>query len=148
MRRIHLIGLGGALLAFQPVQAQQAQTAEAVDAEVRAVARGFGDALSRGDSTAALGFLHADVLILEGGRAETKEQYRRGHLAADIAYASAVQSETLRDGLTITGDIALYTRQYRTTGRYRDRDVDRTSSESMVLVRTPEGWRIRHVHWP
>ena len=91
--------------------------------------------------------LAEDVQIREGGRSETKAQYRSGHLRGDIAYASAVTSELLSDAVTISGDVALYTRRYRTTGRYRDRDIDRTSNESMVLVRTADGWRIRLVHW-
>ena len=118
-----------------------------LEESVRETARGFGAALARGDSTGALAMLAEDVLIREGGRAETKAQYRSGHLRADIAYASAVTSELLADAVTISGDVALYTRRYRTTGRYRDRDIDRTSNESMVLVRTADGWRIRLVHW-
>jgi len=127
----------------------QAQDPLEPDAEVIAVAHAFTAALAAGDSLAALGLLHDEVRILEGGRMETKEQYRSGHLRADIGFASAptVARETLGEGVTVTGDVALYTRQYRTTGRYRDRDLDRTSSEALVLVRTPEGWRIRHVHW-
>lgn len=135
--------LSALLLVAAPAEARQTTD----EAEARAVAAGFREALTRADSTAALGYLHPEVLILEGARAETKDEYRSGHLAADIAFASAVESETLRDGMTVTGEMALYTRQYRTTGRYRDRDVDRTGSEAMVLVRTSEGWRILHIHW-
>jgi ketosteroid isomerase-like protein len=132
------------LLVAAPALAQGTPTEET---EVRAVARGFKEALARGDSLGALALLHPGVLILEGSARETKEEYRSGHLAADIAYAMAVQQETLRDGVTITGEVALYTRQYRATGRYRDRDVDRTGIEALILTRTPDGWRIRHVHW-
>jgi ketosteroid isomerase-like protein len=137
-----------ALLVAAPARAQQPAAAQGLEAEVRTVARGFKEALASGDSTAALGYLHDDVLILEGGRAETKQQYRSGHLAADIRYASSVKSETVRDGVTIHGDVALYTQSYRVTGTSsRGAPIDRTSSEAMVLVRTPAGWRIRNVHW-
>lgn len=125
-----------------------AQEPSSPEAEVRAVAAGFSDALAQGDSLRVLSYLHDDVLILEGSRAETKEQYRSGHLAADIRFASTVQRETVRDGATITGETALYTRQYRVTGTSgRGEPIDRTSTEALVMVRTPEGWRIRHVHW-
>lgn len=146
MKRLQRLWLGAALLMAIPVQARS-QAALEDEAEVRAAARALSEALARGDSAAALASLHDDVLILEGARTETKDQYRSGHLRADIAFASAVTRETLREGVTITGDLALYTRQYRTTGRYRDRDIDRTSSEALLLVRTAAGWRIRHVHW-
>jgi ketosteroid isomerase-like protein len=118
------------------------------EADARAAARGFKDALARGDSTAALGYLTDDVLILEGGRAETKAQYRSGHLAADIRFASSVRSETVSEGVTLHGDTAHYTQSYRVTGTSaRGAPIDRTSSEAMVLVRTPAGWRIRSIHW-
>jgi ketosteroid isomerase-like protein len=116
--------------------------------EVRNAAHAFKDALARGDSVAALGYLTDDVLILEGGRAETKTQYRSGHLAADIRFATSVKSETVREGVTIHGEVALYTQSYRVTGTSARGDpIDRTSSEAMTLVRTPAGWRIRGLHW-
>ena len=42
---------------------------------------------------------------------------------------------------------ALYTAETHTTGRWRDREIDSHGTESIVLVRTGEGWRIRHIHW-
>ena len=125
-----------------------AQTPESQDAQVMAVAHAFGDALARGDSIAALALLHADVLILEGRATETKEQYRSGHLAADIRYAQSVKRELIREGVTLMGDSALFTRQQRTTGTSsRGAPIDRTTTEALVLVRTADGWRIRSIHW-
>ena len=125
-----------------------AQGTQSPEDQVRAVAQAFGDALARADSTAALALLQDDVLILEGQRAETKTQYRSGHLAADIRYLTTVKSERLREGVTITGETALYTRQSRMTGTSaRGAPIDRTSTEAMTLVRTPDGWRIRSIHW-
>ena len=148
MKNIPQFWLAALLIAAAPAQAQQSPSPNGAEDEVRTVARGFAAALSSGDSIAALGYLHDEVRILEGARAETKEQYRSGHLSADIRYASSVQSETLREGVTLTGEVALYTRQYRVTGTSgRGALIDRTSSEAMVLVRTPTGWQIRDVHW-
>lgn len=119
------------------------------EAAVKAAAQGFAQALAKGDSVAALGFLHDEVLILEGGRAENKTQYRNGHLSADIRYLATVKSENTREGVTISGDTALYTRDSHVTGTSaRGTAIDRTSAESMVLVRTAQGWKIRHIHWP
>ena len=134
-------------LGHPAVALAQAPPLSPLEDSVRTTARAFGAALARADSTGALAMLAEDVQIREAGHAETKAQYRSGHLRADMAYASAVKSEILADAVTISGDVALYTRRYRTTGRYRDRDIDRTSHESMVLVRTANGWRIRLVHW-
>jgi ketosteroid isomerase-like protein len=155
MRKAALI-LVAAVLGAAPLAAQQ-PTAPArpqqpamspEQQEVRNAARAFKDALTRGDSVAALGYLTDDVLILEGGRAETKTQYRSGHLAADIRFATSVKSETVREGVTLHGEVALYTQSYRVTGTSARGDpIDRTSSEAMTLVRTPAGWRIRGLHW-
>jgi ketosteroid isomerase-like protein len=131
-----------------PEARPSAQAPSQQEADVRAAARGFKDALARRDSVAALGYLADDVLILEGGRAESKEQYRSGHLAADIRFASSVRSETVSEGVTLHGETAHYTQSYRVTGTSaRGAPIDRTSSEAMVLVRTPAGWRIRSIHW-
>lgn len=134
-------------LLFGAASALQAQQPNAREAEALQAARSFGEALARGDSVAMLALLHDDVVIYEGGHAETKAQYRTGHIRSDIAYATAVKSERVKDAVLLSGDVALYTRESRARGRYRDRDVDSVGTETMVLVRTPEGWKIRHIHW-
>ena len=121
---------------------------QSLEEGVRFVARSFHEALSRGDSTTALAILHPEVLVFEAGRSETKEQYRGAHLRADIAFASAVRRETLHDKVLVHGDLAVYARDCRPRGRYRDREVDFTASETMVLLRVPAGWRILHIRWP
>ena len=115
--------------------------------EVRALVRAFHSALESGDSAAALGYLHPDVVIFEGGHAETLAQYRSGHLRGDIAFASAIHREIVDAAAMVWGDQALYTSTSRTTGQYRGREIDSRGTETMVLVRTSEGWRIRHIHW-
>ena len=142
MRRV---ALGGALLALPAASAAQRPVVR--EAEVRQAVRSFRDALAEGDSVAALALLRDDAVIFEAGRGETKEQYRSGHLGADIAFAAAVRSELVRDAVMIFDDVAIYTREFRSRGRFRDRDVDRVGTETMVLVRTGERWKVRHIHW-
>lgn len=117
------------------------------EADVRAAVESFHSALESADSTAALRQLHRDVVIYESGHAETFAQYRAGHLRGDIAFASATSREIVDAAVTVWGDQALYTSTSRTTGQYRGREIDSRGTETMVLVRTPEGWRIRHIHW-
>ena len=126
-----------------------AQTAapDTVEVAVRKVVDGFGRALASGDSAAALALLHAEVIIYEGGHAENREQYRSGHLSNDIAFASAVLRKTIEDQVMVRGDVALYTSRNRATGRFRDRDINRSGTETIVLLRTATGWLIRHIHW-
>lgn len=134
------------MLAASPVFAQT-DTRGAQEGEVRNAVESYARALASGDSLAALELLHADVTINEGGHAETLEQYRSGHLRSDIAFAAAVPRTTISDSVLISGDVALYTSEYRARGRFRGRDIDSHGAETMVLLRTAEGWRIRHIHW-
>src|SRR5262245_52494418 len=108
---------------------------QSLEESVRVIAQSFHEALSRGDSTAALTILHPEVLVFEGGRSETKEQYSRAHLRADIALASAVRRETLSDAVLVHKDVAVYARDYRARGQYRDREVDFTASETFAGAR-------------
>ena len=144
MKRMYVALLLAGVLLPAALTAQQQGSAEAT---VRQVSQEFGQALARGDSSAVIALLHPEISIFEGGRWENLQQYRSGHLRADMAYLQAVKQGTLREVVTMSGDLALVTRESRTTGTYRDRAVDSIGVESMVLQRTPAGWKIRHVHW-
>jgi len=115
-------------------------------AAARAVVDSFSAALQRGDSLRALRLLHPDLVVYESGVAEDLAHYHSHHLAADIAFLAQVRSRTIRDQLTVSGAMALYTREYRSEGTWRGRRIDSTGTETLVLVRT-SGWRIRHIHW-
>lgn len=137
-----------ALLLVTPAAASaQAATDSARVAEIRSVAEGFDTALATGDSLRALAYLHPQTTVYEAGHAETREQYRRGHLSGDIAFLENVSTRVVRDDVVVQGDMALYTSEYVMTGRFREREIDRHGTETMVLLRTTNGWRIRHIHW-
>ncbi len=126
----------------------QSAAADTVDASaVRTTVHAFHDALAAGDSAAALAFLHPDVRVFEGGHAETLAEYRAGHLGADMAFSSAVDRELLTESASVEGDRALYLGTYRMVGTFRGRDLRLLGTETMVLARTSDGWRIRHIHW-
>lgn len=141
------IAMTAVLLAGSASLHAQESSPDAAQAEVRAIVESYGRALASGDSLAALALLHEDVAIYEGGHAETREEYRSGHLRSDIAFASAVKRTVIRDDVLITGDAALYTSEYTAAGRFRNRDIDSHGTETMVLLRTADGWKIRHIHW-
>ncbi len=114
---------------------------------VLAVVTAFHDALAKGDSLGALKLLAADVQILESGGMETRDHYRSGHLAGDIAFSQAVPSTRGEPTVTVSGDVAWVVGTSRTSGTYRDRPINSAGAELMVLSRTAEGWRIRAIHW-
>lgn len=124
----------------EQVSSEAAPAAAAVDA--------FHAALRRGDTQGALGLLADDALVYEEGGAErSRAEYASHHLAADAAFAAAVTSTRTRRLGRAVGDVAWIASENRTTGRFRDRAVDRLSAETMVLRRQAGGWRIVHIHW-
>lgn len=108
----------------------------------------FHEALARGDSTAALELLTLDVLIYEsGGVEQSRAEYQSHHLAADMAFAGSTTRDVIAQNTNESGDIAWATATSTTVGTFRDREVNMRGTETMVLRRTPEGWRIVHIHW-
>lgn len=116
-------------------------------AAVVAAARGFREALARGDSAGALARLHPEAVIHEGGHAETRAEYRSGHLAADMEFLGAMAVETTREEVVLGRDQALYLSEYRMSGSMGGDALRLRGVETMVLAPSDGGWRIRHVHW-
>lgn len=146
-----LTGITGALLLAAPsaptTAGQESGAREPGEDTVREVVHGFKTALAAGDSARALAYLHRDVVVYEGGHAETFGEYRAGHLRADMAFAAATSSQTLRERVVLADDMALYLSESATAGEFRGRAIDSRGAETIVLVPMPEGWRIRHIHW-
>lgn len=125
-------------VALMSSEAQEA--AKAVDA--------FHVKLASGDGAAAATLLAEDALIFEGGHAErSRAEYASHHAGADAAYAAAVPPKlTHRNGF-VDGNTAWIVSESRATGTYKDKPVDRVTTETMLLRKTAEGWRIAHIHW-
>lgn len=106
------------------------------------------DALASGDSARVLELLSPDVRVYEAGHAETRSEYRSGHLSADIEFVGSMDREILAEHVRSSGgDRALYLSEYRMTGTFRGEEVDSRGTETLVMERRPEGWRIVHIHW-
>lgn len=116
-------------------------------AAVAATIARFHDALVAGDSAVALSLLADDVVILESGGRESKAQYRSGHLRSDMAFARAVRAERSAPTVRVSGGAAWAASTSTTQGEYNGRSINSSGAELMVLVRSPEGWRIAAIHW-
>lgn len=114
----------------------------------RAVVRAYHEAMAAGDSARALGLLLPDAVIFESGSVEaSRDEYRTAHMPADMEFARATRREITRERSGTAGDAAWVLTESRATGSFRGRAVDSRSVETMLLRRTPEGWRIAHIHW-
>lgn len=123
-----------------PMSSEAQEAAKAVDA--------FHAQLSGGDGVAAAALLADDALIFESGHAErSRAEYASHHAGADAAYAAAVPSRLTRRNGFVDGDTAWIVSESRATGKYKDKAVDRVTTETMILRKTADGWRIAHIHW-
>ena len=108
----------------------------------------FHEAMESGDRDAALELLLPEALIFEGGRAETVEEYAAHHLVADMALSQATSREILEQSDQTVGDVVAWVMtRTRTTGSFKERKIDSTGVETVVLQHVKAGWRIAHIHW-
>ena len=138
-----LLALASLVLATAAV----ASASEAPDPQIAATVDAFHDALTKGDRAAVMALLAPDAQILEGGHAESREEYEKGHLAADIEFAQAVQSKRENVVARQEGSAGWVTSSSRVSGNFKGRDVNSAGAELIVLTKTPDGWRIRAIHW-
>ena len=124
--------IGSTVAALSPAASEAAKVVDA-----------FHAALAGQDTAAAAALLSDSALIFEAGYVErSKAEYASHHLGADAAYASVVPTSGFAEG-----DVAWIASETRTTGTYKDKPVDRLSTETMILKQEASGWRIVHIHW-
>jgi methionine-rich copper-binding protein CopC/ketosteroid isomerase-like protein len=117
-------------------------------AEPVAVVDRFFRELASGNVKAASSLLNPDVLIYESGGAEgSREEYASHHLAEDAHFLQALSHRLLGRTADAAGDLAWVASETKLSGNANGKPVNVVSTETMVLRRTPAGWRIVHIHW-
>lgn len=112
------------------------------------VASALNQALASGDAEGVRSLMAEDVQIFESGNVEASlEEYSGHHLPADMAFMGAMDSEIIARRVIENGDLATVLTRYRLQGRYKDQDIDTVTTETLVLRRIDDAWRIIHVHW-
>lgn len=135
-----ILTLAASLLAVAGPAQSPAGPVDTVDA--------FHAALAAGDAEAALAQLAAEVVIFEGGGAEmSREEYASHHLGADMQFAAAVEREVTDRREKVVGDLAYVLSRTRTTGAFRDREIDSVGVETILLQQRDGSWKITHIHW-
>jgi hypothetical protein len=146
-----LLSAPGFVLAHPAAPHATPQAAAVLSAEAGAAARAvdaFHAALANADQAAATNLLDERAMIFEEGEAEaSRAAYVAGHLPADIAYLRGVRQTIVERTGTAQGGFAWIATRGRALGTFHDHPVDRETTETMVLRRTPQGWRIVHIHW-
>lgn len=108
----------------------------------------FHAALARNDQEGALALLAPEVIVFESGGAEmSRDEYRAQHLGADAEFSKSTTREVVDQKTGEAGEAAWVLTRTRTSGSFRGRSVRAEGVETMLLRRSPEGWRIVHIHW-
>ena len=115
--------------------------------QAEAVVDQFGAALKQKRTQEAAALLAADVHILESGGVEkSRDEYASHHLQADAEFMSTASVRRLSRTGGGGGDFAWIATESEITAR-GDPPATLLATETMLLRRTPQGWRIAHIHW-
>lgn len=108
----------------------------------------FHSALTSGNAEQARKLLMDGVIIFEGGGVErSADEYANHHLKSDIAFMSKMKVTLLEHQVEGNGDMAVSMARSKIQGRYKDKDIDLETMETMVLKKHDGNWRIMHIHW-
>ena len=124
-----------------------AQAGSGAEAEIQKVVDAFHAGLKKGDTAAVMQLLAPDVLLLEAGGIETRAQYEKDHLPADVEFEKVITTAFKPFRVVVVGDAAWAVNSSDYKGTFRDRAVDSLGVELMVLSKDASGWRIRAIHW-
>lgn len=108
----------------------------------------FGKALASGDLKTVGDLLDPAVLILESGGAErSRDEYLGHHAIADAAFLKGAHQQIKRRIARISGETTWVGTESELHATKDGKATTTLSTETMVLNRTPKGWRIVHIHW-
>lgn len=126
--------------AATPLTGAAAEAAQIVDA--------FHAALKAGDAPKAASLMAESAVIYEAGGVErSKADYASGHLARDAAFLKTASASVVQRTGGAHGDLAWVASEGRLQGQADGKAIDRITTETMILSKTPQGWRITHAHW-
>jgi ketosteroid isomerase-like protein len=116
-------------------------------AEVTAVVESFYSAIKKGDEAAAMSLIAPDAVFLESGRLETRDEYEKNHLPADIDFEGQVTGKRGPMQVTFEGNTAWVIATTEYNGTFDGSPVNFVSAQLVVLTRDSGNWRIRTIHW-
>lgn len=121
---------------------------DAVLTDPALVADALFAALQSGNTEAVKKILAEDVVILEGGHAQTsRSDYMSGHMKSDMAFLPNITNTILDRKVSQAGDLAWVITQSKTEGQYKDTVIDELSREMLVMKHDGHNWRVTLIHW-
>ena len=123
------------------------QTSDQAKAAVSVVDQ-FSSALKSGDLKRAGEALADDVVILESGGAEhSREEYLDGHAKHDAAFLKDAHIEVTRRTARVEGPLVWVATESELHTIDKGQPITLLSTETMLVKRTADSWRIIHIHW-
>lgn len=126
-------------------------TSVATDGETRDVIEvvdRFSAALKSGDMTTVSALLHPAVVVLESGGAErSRDEYFAHHAAADADFLRGAEVRPGPRSAHRRGELAWVAGESEVQWLRDGKPATSLNTETMVLQRGPQGWRIVHIHW-
>jgi len=108
----------------------------------------FSTALQAGDLKRVEALLDPNVLVLEGGNAEhSRAEYLKHHAAEDAAFLAKVHVMVKRRSARADGGLAYVTTEADLHQMEGGKMQTIQSTETMVLQKSGDAWRIVHIHW-
>ena len=108
----------------------------------------FSSAIANAQFDKAAAELDTNVLILESGGAEhSATEYFSEHAKADADFLKNVHVELIRRTAQTNGDMAWVASESEMNLQKDGRTITILSTETMVLKRSANTWKIVHIHW-
>ena len=112
------------------------------------VVNDFMAALASGQLEAARQLMTPDAVVMANGHVlGDRDAYIDGAAKGDSAALRSVQRELLRRDAKAGADVGWVLSEKRVRADRRHRRPSEVVTETMLLAKTPAGWKITHIHW-
>ena len=124
------------------------QDIEPAAQEAVVVVEAFSTAIKGVRIDEASTLLDPTVLVLESGSSErSRDQYLAEHAQADADYMKDSRQTLRYRQARVVGDIAWVGTESTVSHEKAGKTASSLSTETMVLRKTAQGWKIVHIHW-
>ena len=132
----------------QPTQSAPAQSAPVAN-EATQVVENFMDALTNGRLEVARQYMTPGAVVIANGTVlGTRDGYIDGAAKADAVAMKSVRSrELLHRDAQIGAQLGWVVSEKRMIGEGAGELRAMVLTETMLLAKTPSGWKITHIHW-
>ncbi|MFZ6751052.1 YybH family protein [Undibacterium sp. Ren11W] len=123
-------------------------TAHVYASEPSEVVSEFYRAMAKGDAARASELLSTEITIYESGYVErSRAEYSAHHLPEDIAFAKASSRNVLQHTERQNENFAFIWEETETKTKIKGKNVKIFGTETTILQKIDDQWRIVHLHW-